>query len=336
MRPVATYHQITPDFFREEIIPQYRPALLKGFFADWPLARLAKKSNQELVDTLKKFAGNKSVYAVLTPVKDSGQLMYRDDFKGFNFRQITVPFNVLLEEVWGRNNNDSSDLLYMGSTLAEDCAPGLMAGHVNSLIDSSIKPRLWMGNKSIIQTHFDVSDNIAIVAAGRRRFTLFPPEQINNLYVGPIDINPAGQPISLVSLVKPDLETYPRYRDALAVAEVAELEPGDAIYIPSLWWHGVEGLDNFNLLVNYWWNNSAVGVESPFEALIHSVLTISNLPEKERAAWKVFFDHYIFKENGHPLAHLPENIHGVLGKINPELHQRIKLYLYSRMKVKGI
>lgn len=335
MKSVATYSQVTPDLFKREIVPQYRPALLKGFYENWPLVQAAKKSNQVLVDALKKFASKKPVYAVLTPAGDSGQLMYRDDMKGFNFRQLVVPFDALLDDMWNRSKDNLCDTLYMGSTPAEDCAPGLMMNHANPFVTSSVKPRLWMGNKSIIQTHFDVSDNIAVVAAGHRRFTFFPPDQIHNLYVGPIDVNPAGQPISMVSLLKPDFEKYPRYREAFAVSEIAELEPGDAVYIPSLWWHGVEGLDDFNLLVNYWWNNSAVGVESPFEALIHSVLTISNLPEKERAAWKVFFDHYIFQEKGHPLEHLPENIHGVLGKMNPELYHRVKMYLYSRMKVKG-
>ena len=29
--------------------------------------------------------------------------------------------------------------------------------------------------------------------------------------------------------------------------------PGDAIYIPPLWWHHVESLGQFNVLVNYWY-----------------------------------------------------------------------------------
>ncbi|MFX7984900.1 cupin-like domain-containing protein, partial [Acinetobacter baumannii] len=88
------------------------------------------------------------------------------------------------------------------------------------------------------------------VAAGRRRFTVFPPEQLPNLYLGPLDPTPAGQPVSLVDFHQPDFERFPRFRDALAAGEAAELAPGDAVYIPSMWFHHVEGLAPVNLLIN--------------------------------------------------------------------------------------
>ena len=332
MKSVDVYEQVTPDFFQKEIFPRHRPALLKGFFDHWPLVKAAKNSTQSLMDVLKQFGTNKPVRAVLTAVADGGQLQYREDFKGFNFRQISVPFNTLLDEIHRRSKTTPSEFLYMASTIVDDCAPSLMHENLNTLIPQNIKPRLWIGNKSVIQPHFDVSDNIAVVTAGKRRFTFFPPEQIDNLYIGPIDITPAGQPISLVSLKNPDLEKYPRYQDALATAEIAELEPGDAVFIPSLWWHGVEGLDDFNFLVNYWWGNSSLGNEDPYNALIHGILTISTLPEKERLAWQHFFNHYVFQSNGNPLAHMPEAARGVLGEMNPALYQAIRQYLYSRMK----
>jgi len=188
-----------------------------------------------------------------------------------------------------------------------------------------------MGNQSLVQPHVDESDNIAVVVAGKRRFTLFPPEQIENLYLGPLDVTPAGQSISLVPLQNPDLEKYPRYREALAQARVVELEPGDAIYIPSLWWHGVEALADFNLLLNFWWRTPAKGCESAEDALIHAILTISDLPFAERMAWRSFFDHYVFRPQRHPLEHLPETARGVLAQMNPQLRKVIATYLYQRM-----
>ena len=55
-----------------------------------------------------------------------------------------------------------------------------------------VPPRLWLGNAIKVATHYDQMENIGIVVTGRRRFTLFPPEQVANLYMGPIELTPAG------------------------------------------------------------------------------------------------------------------------------------------------
>jgi ribosomal protein L16 Arg81 hydroxylase len=98
---------------------------------------------------------------------------------------------------------------------------------------------MWIGNRAMIAAHFDNNYNIACVVSGRRRFTVFPPEQVSNLYIGPLLRTPGGSPISTVDLRDPDYTKYPKFAQALESAEEAELEPGDAIYIPILWWHGV-------------------------------------------------------------------------------------------------
>ena len=61
------------------------------------------------------------------------------------------------------------------------------------------------GNRSRAPAHQDLPDNLACVAAGRRRFLLFPPNQLRNLYIGPLARHPAGQPVSLVGPLAPDL-----------------------------------------------------------------------------------------------------------------------------------
>jgi hypothetical protein len=42
----------------------------------------------------------------------------------------------------------------------------------------------------------------------------------------------------------------------LEVAQEVELVPGDALFIPRDWYHHVEALERFNVLVNYWWDSS--------------------------------------------------------------------------------
>jgi len=72
--------------------------------------------------------------------------------------------------------------------------------------------------------------------------------------MGPAHPTPAGTPVSMVHVSAPDLDRYPLFASALEKAEEAELLPGDAIFIPRNWFHHVEALERFNVLVNYWWD----------------------------------------------------------------------------------
>lgn len=160
--------------------------------------------------------------------------------------------------------------------------------------------------------------------AGRRRFTLFPPEQLKNLYVGPLDFTLAGQPISLVDIDAPDLQTYPRFAAALETALRAELGPGDALYIPPMWWHDVRALEDFGCLINFWWRDGDPPHLTPLNALYHALITMRDLPPHELRAWRNMFDHYVFGDNGDPVAHLPHNARGLLGKRTPQLVAKVK------------
>jgi hypothetical protein len=188
-----------------------------------------------------------------------------------------------------------------------------------------------VGNSITVTTHYDISDNIACVVGGRRRFTLFPPDQIRNLYVGPIHFTLAGQPVSMVSLEEPDLARYPRFEQALPTAQVAELEPGDAIFIPYFWWHHVKSLEGFNVLVNYWWDGTNPKFGSPYDCLLHGFLTLRHLPASQRAAWRAVFDHYVFQTDVDPVAHLPPERRGALAEMTPELAAHIKSALLKRL-----
>jgi oxalate decarboxylase/phosphoglucose isomerase-like protein (cupin superfamily) len=181
-----------------------------------------------------------------------------------------------------------------------------------------------MGNRAVVGPHNDHPDNLACVIAGRRRFRLFPPEQFANLYVGPLERNPAGRPVSFVDVNSPDLAKYPRYARALEASRDAVLEPGDGVYIPSMWWHSVESLAPFNLLVNYWWEAPGVHAARAEAALIHALLAMAPLSSQQRLAWKAVFDHLVFRVDGDPLAHIPVAARGLLGELTPDLRDHMR------------
>jgi len=147
------------------------------------------------------------------------------------------------------------------------------------------------------------------VAAGERRFTLFPPEQVGNLYIGPFGHAPTGTPISLVDLVDlgdeagPDLQRFPRFATALQAARTAVLLPGDAIYIPPLWWHHVASSQPLNLLVNYWWQPP--GAASGLGALMQARAALAAMPPVQRQAWSAMFAHWVFEADEATVAHIP-------------------------------
>ncbi|HEY7007097.1 MAG TPA: cupin-like domain-containing protein, partial [Sphingomicrobium sp.] len=117
---------------------------------------------------------------------------------------------------------------------------------------------------------------------------------------------PANVPVSMVSLDEPELDRFPRYREAMKSALAAELEPGDAIYIPYMWWHGVQSLDGFNVLMNYWWNRDEVAARHPYGALLHlAFILYRDMPAEQRQAWRALYDHYVFRSGGDPMEAFP-------------------------------
>jgi hypothetical protein len=326
------WHDVDVAKFRNEIMPRDRPAVLKGLVNDWPAVREGRKSPRALCDYIQTFDLGRPVQTAVGPPAIKGRLFYRDDMRGFNFERINETFQIAVERVLAHMNDAEPPALYAGAVSTADGFPGFARENGLELLDKSIVSRIWAGNAVTAPTHFDMSDNIACVISGRRRFTFFPPEQLPNLYVGPLEFTPAGQPTSMVSVAAPDLNRYPRFAEALAAAESADLGPGDAVFIPNLWWHNVESLDAFNILVNYWWYDAQRGPGSPFAALVHGLLSIKDLPPDRRDAWRRIFDHYVFQTNGEPAAHLAPEHRGMLGNMTPQLANDIRAWLLKGLQ----
>ena len=129
-----------------------------------------------------------------------------------------------------------------------------------------------------------------------------------------------------------DASVLSRYGVETVDAAIAELKAGDGIYIPKLWWHQIESTASFNGLVNYWWDPFAGGPDAPYTSLLLSLIAIAERPPRERQASKAFFDHYVSRSNGHPLAHLPTEQHGMLGPLKPDNYAKIRAIVMHRLR----
>lgn len=320
-----------PDHISEQVRESETPLILRGLVSDWPIVQAARQSPAELCDYLRRFYQGVLVTASTGPPEIQGRIFYNADMSGFNFQPERVQLDAVLEKLLAYQNDATPPVCYVGSTSVDHCLPGFRAENDLTFEDSQPMVRLWIGNQSRIAAHYDIPDNIACVVAGRRRVILFPPEQLQNLYVGPLDFAPAGQAISLVDMHKPDFDKYPRFREALEHAQLAELGPGDAIFIPSMWWHHVEGLDSLNMLVNYWWRQSPAFMGSPLEVLNHALLSIRDLPDAQRKAWRNLFGYYIFQEDVDAASHIPEASRGVLSSIDETKARKLRAQLLNQL-----
>lgn len=307
------------------------PILLRGLVRQWPIVRAAEDSPSAVETYLRRFYEGASVNAVYGEPGHRGRLFYNEDLSGFNFQAVPARLDKVLDDIRGQSHADDPAGVYMGSTSVDKVLPGFRSE--NDIELEGIDPLvfIWMGNRSRIAAHHDLPDNIACCAAGRRRFTLFPPGEIANLYPGPIDFTPAGQTISMVDFDEPDFDRFPRFRKALEQAQLAELEPGDALYIPSMWWHHVEGQNDLNVLVNYWWRPVPAFMDTPANVLEYALLALRDLPSKDREAWRSVFDFYIFDYKKESVEHIPENRRGMLAPMDEMSARRLRAQLLRKL-----
>lgn len=335
-QPIPEWRDVSERIFRENIVTRYQPAVLRGLVRDWPAVRAALASPEVVSRYLIAFDNGSPVDAILMPPQARGRISYNEAMDGFNFARNRLPLSAIVEQLSRYALFDDPPSVAVQSAPIPECLPGFTAENTLSILDPAVAPRIWLGNRVTVPAHFDESDNVACVVAGRRRFTLFPPEQVANLYVGPLDYAPTGAAMSLVQFADPDFKKFPRFRDALASAWIAELEPGDAIYVPTLWWHHVESLDQkLNVLVNYWWKGALGTIDrtaSAMDCLLHALLNVRPLPPELRKAWAFIFHHYVFDAGDDDLAHIPEHKRGVLAKPSRETEKRIRDLLIAKLQ----
>ncbi len=321
-----------PAAFQAAVMERCQPVILRGVARHWPI--VACGDIEAMAAQLLAFDTGKDADLFVGKAEVGGRYAHADAaLKTFNFAHQTMPFREALRRILDTAGLPGQDTLYMGSLTSETYLPGVERLTPLAFVPPPVRPRFWIGHVSSIACHYDTMDNVAVVVAGRRRFTLYPPDAISDLYVGPIDNTMAGQPVSLAAASASPDTRYPRFDQARPRAIVAELEPGDAIYIPKLWWHQVEATGSVNILVNFWWDGFAAGPDQPYTSMLLAMIAIAERPPAERDAWRAWFDHYVFRPDGHPLAFLEPAQRGILGPLREGNYGRIRAMVMRLLRL---
>lgn len=328
---------IAPDAIPfDALIAEDRPVIVRGVTRDWPLVRAGCESAEVAIAYLKRFDTGRPLTAYVGAPEIKGRFHYDATGTGLNFTSERATLSDFLDRLAACRDDPASPALYVGSTDLDTFLPGFRAENELSLAPqmTAHQPPLasiWIGNRTIASAHHDVSNNVACPMVGRRRFTLFPPDQIANLYPGPLAPTPAGQVVSMVDFAAPDFDRYPRFAEALEAAEVAELEPGDVLIYPALWWHHVEALDAVNVMVNYWWDAVPGFIDTPMTTLLHGLLSLRDRPTSEKRAWAALFDYYLFGSADRATAHLAEAARGPLAPLTALEARKLRAELLHRL-----
>ncbi len=302
------------------------PFVVRGLVDDWPLVAAGLRSGRAAREHIAAHA-RAVPFTVSVGRPNGGERLFYDDDLAMNFRTLTAPLPDIFARIDATEDQPGAEAIYLASVDLRQFFTGLHEANHVDLGERTCLASIWMGTRTRIAAHNDVPHNLACVAVGRRRFTVFPRDQFANLYLGPVDNTPAGRAVSMVDFHTPDLDRHPRFADALEHGQMVDLQAGDAIYLPPLWWHHVEGLAPFNVLVNYWWRETPAHLGQPQDALNHALLAIRDLPADEKTHWRQLFDHYVFDNPPEVSAHIPEHARSILAPLTPQSAGRLRAYL---------
>jgi hypothetical protein len=319
-----------PDF----VFSSPEPLILKGFAADWPIVKAGLDSTKQAANYLRASYNGSPAFSAYGESDNEGRIFYNENMTGFNFQGVRADLNLVLDKLLAHFDDPKPPTIYVASAEVNSWLPGFNQANNAGITELNPLTNIWIGNRSRIAAHYDFPNNLACCAVGRRRYTVFPPEQVGNLYIGPMELSPGGQDISLVDFAKPDYHKFPKFKQALQYAQVADLEAGDALFLPSMWWHHVEALTPFNVLITHWWRDSPAYMGRPENALKLAILSLRNLPSPQRKAWKALFEYYIFDHKDGDLEHIPDAVKGMLSQPLDLLEaKKIRAELLNKLKV---
>jgi cupin-like protein len=222
------------DEFTARYIRRSRPVILRGAIHDWPAMQ------RWSYGYFKQRFGEREV-----PVVRAKNGTLYDAAEGLHYEQIR-----LAEYVDGLAAGGPNDLYVVFRV--HEVMPELFDDIVRPIYCRDapwLRSRFWFaGPDTKGPLHRDLPNNLYAQIVGHKKFILIDRRSTRRVYRHSFF---SGVPnYSPVDAEAPDLGRYPCFRDARLL--VAEVGPGDLLYIPSLWWHQAHSVDT-SLSVNLWW-----------------------------------------------------------------------------------
>ncbi len=316
----------------ERLLVSGEPVVMPGLVEGWPIVAVARRGPEALASYLLARDGGAPVPVMEAPPSYGGRFCYAAGLQDYSFTKRYRPLGETLDRISRTIDQSDGPVIAIQMMSLAEHAPSVVRDNPAPLMSGDVRPNLWLGGRVRTQIHHDPDHNLACVVAGRRRFVLFPPDQVEALYIGPPDRAP---PLSLVDPESPDFSRFPRFAEAMRAARVAHLGPGDALLMPRFWWHHVTSLDPFNAMVNYWWGGVKGGFENPRDLFLAALLAIRRLPAHERDYWRIMFNAHVFDGAGEAVAHLDPAMRGYLGDLSPREQAALRRVLQSTFQKSG-
>jgi hypothetical protein len=205
------------DDFLEQYIVAQRPVVLTDLTGDWPARSWTWES-------LTARHGHLVVEACV------GRSRAVDPYQEWTKLRTAMPFAELVSRILDPSTGDDVYVIANNAALEGPLAALLEdVGAVPGILppERLVETSTWIGGAGArTPLHHDTSDILFCPFLGRKRVRMLPPEELE------ITLKARGYWAPDVDLDDPEL----------AVRE-AIVEPGEALLIPSGWWHAVETLE---------------------------------------------------------------------------------------------
>jgi hypothetical protein len=237
---------LTPRAFRREYVSRMRPVLVRGAARHWPACRLWRSA-----DHLRRRIGNPTVRVFTTPLAEylRGPAHVHPDLSTKDLqRQWPMSFDQFLTST----EHPYLMMRYMAldgrtplAPLAADVGSFQFLGDV-SLPRTFVRKRALLYRNSYTDFHYhEIDETLMSQVVGTKEVVLVPPDAESFAVLTEIG-DSAGH------LYDIDVARFPRIRNVRAYRAV--VRPGDALYLPTFWWHAVESIpEEFGITVPWCW-----------------------------------------------------------------------------------